>query len=117
MQGADPVDDPKRQFWGGGGVTVSGVAGVRRALDKAGGKNVTIMLSSGFGIPEKVNAFIRAEREFHSRLFDSLGIGELFPSRIATMDIVGVGDTPDTIIPVAKTGRAYKPNGRLRRIL
>jgi nicotinate phosphoribosyltransferase len=117
MQGGIDFDDPQKPFWGGFGVTVSGVASLKRALINSGGENVAIMLSSGFGQLEKVRAFIQAEKETGFQLFDSLGIGELFAARFATMDIVGAGETFDTIKPIAKTGRSYKPNSRLKKLI
>ncbi|MBU0974722.1 hypothetical protein KKD03_03420 [Patescibacteria group bacterium] len=40
-------------------------------------------------------------------------VGNVHNSRISTMDVVGVGETIETIIPVSKVGRLYKPNKRL----
>ena len=90
------------------GVSISGVKAVREALDNAGFDKVKIMLSSGFGDPQKVKEFIKAENRLGMKLFDSLGVGGIFYSRQATMDIV---------YPKAKAGRKYKPNKRLKRLL
>ena len=108
-QGGLPFDG--RPHVTGPGVTVTGTLAVRRALDAAGFGHVGIVLSSGFGNPEKIKAFVEAEKE-HGRLFASLGIGGLFRSHAATADIVRV-DGAD----LAKTGRAYRPNPRLVRFI
>lgn len=100
-----------RNFWTGSGVTITGTLAVRQALDAAGHDHVDIVLSSGFGNLEKVAAFAEAKRE-QPRLFASLGIGGLFKSYAATADIVRVNETD-----LAKTGRAYRPNPRLIKIL
>ena len=103
--------DDGQPFVGGKGVTVSGTAAVRKALDEAGFEHVNIVLSSGFGNLDKVAAFAAAERR-HGRLFESLGIGGLFEAWCATADIVRVEGRD-----LAKTGRAYRENPRLRRIV
>ena len=56
-------------------MTVSAALAVREALDKAGFDKVAIILSSGFGDPAKVRAFVNAERVLGIRLFDSIGAG------------------------------------------
>ena len=108
-QGGAPADG--RPFRTGTGVTVAGTLAVRRALDAAGFEKVGIVLSSGFGNPEKIKAFVEAEKQY-GRLFESLGIGGLFRSFAATADIVRVGG-----IDLAKTGRSYRPNPRLVRVI
>ena len=105
MQGADSKD--------GKGVTTSGVYNLRQKLDRAGFNNVQIFLSSGFGEVAKVKAFVDAEKKLGVRLFDSLGVGEVFDARTATMDVVGVGETIDGLQPVSKVGRRYRSNGKL----
>ena len=62
-------------------------------------------------------AFARAEKMTGVRLFDSLGVGGIFESRDATMDVVSVGDSIDDMTPVSKAGRRYRPNPRLTRVL
>ncbi len=116
MQSADRLIDPNRPFWSGGGVTISGVSAVRKSLDDAGYGDVKIALSSGFGNLEKVRAFVEAEEFMQIQLFDSLGVGNVYDAIIATMDIVGVGESIETLVPVAKVGRAYRPNPRLRML-
>lgn len=118
MQGQEKLlgheNDP---FWYGKGVTVGGVYALKKALLAGGFDDVKIVLSSGFGNPEKVKAFISAEKELGLRLFDMLGVGEVAPGRFATMDIVGVGEEKNSLRPIAKAGREYKPNPRLKSIL
>ncbi|MFP5258871.1 MAG: nicotinate phosphoribosyltransferase [Acidobacteriota bacterium] len=111
LVGQGGVDGNGRDFASGKGVTIASVAAVRAALDAAGFKQVNIVLSSGFGNLDKVAAFAAAERR-HGRLFESLGIGGLFPAWCATADIVRVAGRP-----LAKAGRAYRENPRLRQIV
>ncbi len=109
---------PEARFWYGTGVTVTGVYALRRALDQAGHADVKIILTSGFGNPAKVQAFIDAEKSLNIRLFDGLGVGGIFePCRMATMDIVAVGDDAETLVSLSKVGRPYNPNSRLQRVL
>lgn len=115
MQGSQKILDHKNDpYWHGKGVSISGVYAVRKALDDVGFKNIKIVLSSGFGNIEKVHTFVNAEKALGVRLFDSLGVGELFPSRSVTMDIVGVGERLGDLKPISKIGRTYKPNSRLK---
>ncbi len=110
-----PSDDERdAKYWYGTGVTVSGVYALRKALDEAGRSDVRIMLTSGFGDVEKVRAFRRAEEVLGVTLFDALGVGGIYkPCRAATMDIVAVGETPESFIPISKVGRPYRPNPSL----
>jgi len=111
-------DSPEARFWYGTGVTVTGVYALRRALDQFGHKDVKIILTSGFGDPAKVQAFVDAEKKLGVKLFDALGVGGIYkPCRMATMDIVAVGETEDTMTPISKVGRPYNPNPRLTRML
>lgn len=102
--------------WAGKGVSIGGVYTLKKTLLSHGFGNVKIVLSGGFGNPEKVKAFVDAEKELGIRLFDTLGVGEVAPGRFATMDIVGVGEKSTSIMPVAKVGRRYKENKRLTRV-
>lgn len=102
-----------KKYWEGNGVTISGVKALREALDNNGYRNVKIILTSGFGDSEKVKAFVDAEKELGMKLFDSLGVGGVYKSRMATMDIVTVGDNLDNMIPMSKIGRRYNPNPNL----
>ncbi|MCF7861717.1 nicotinate phosphoribosyltransferase [Candidatus Woesearchaeota archaeon] len=99
------------KFIDGPGVSVELVKNVRFALDKAGHKSVNIVLSSGFGNVDKLKTFVHAEQEY-GRLFESIGIGGLYNSRIATADIVKVDGKE-----FSKTGRSFKANPRLRPVL
>ncbi|MBO4302489.1 hypothetical protein J5839_03990 [Methanosarcinaceae archaeon] len=111
------IPESDREFWFGHGVTVTGVYAVKEALLRNGYDRTGVMLTSGFGNPEKVRAFARAEKMTGVRLFDSLGVGGIFESRDATMDVVSVGDSIDDMTPVSKAGRCYRPNPRLTRVL
>lgn len=115
MQGARKLD--MDGSWFNHGVSVSGVYAVRRALDDAGFSHINIILSGGFGMRERLEAFVHAEEKLNMKLFDAIGVGELFPVRSATMDIVGVGETLNRLEPIAKVGRSYKPNTRLKKVL
>lgn len=108
-QGGVPYDG--RDYWTGKGVTVEFIRHMRRTLDDAGHERVNIVLSSGFGNLDKVRAFTEGESRY-GRLFESIGIGSLFPAHFATADIVQVEGQP-----FAKAGRAERPNPRLRRVL
>jgi nicotinate phosphoribosyltransferase len=117
MQGVQKVNSiEKRKYWNDSGVSIAGIALLRQALDGQGFKSITIMLTSGFGDIAKVKTFVKAEKELCVRLFDSLGVGNLFHARAVTMDIVGVGESAENIIGISKTGRKYKPNSRLKAI-
>jgi len=95
------------------GVSIQGVYTLRKKLDENGFQSIKIILSSGFGNIYKTKAFIEAERQFHTKLFDALGIGEVFTVRSATMDVVGVGSAFKSIESLSKAGRRYRPNNRL----
>lgn len=106
-----PTEDER--FWFGNGVTVTGAYAMRNTLDKNGHQNIKITLSSGFANAEKVKAFVRAEKILQTRLFENLGVGQVFKSRASKMDIVAVGETPEQFVPIAKVGRGYNPNPKL----
>jgi nicotinate phosphoribosyltransferase len=99
------LTDPDAKYWYGNGVTITGVHALRKALDTAGFANVSIVLSSGFGDPRKVAAFVRAEKLLGVRLFDTLGVGGVYDSRSAKMDIVAVGEERDKMVAISKAGR------------
>jgi nicotinate phosphoribosyltransferase len=101
-------------FWNGKGVTIGGVYSLRKMLTEKGFDQIKIMLSGGFGAIEKVRAFVEAEKELGISLFDALGIGQVYQTRVATMDVVGVGESLDTLKNIAKVGRKYKRNNRLK---
>lgn len=111
------IPEEDEVYWFGAGVSVSGVYAVRKALDENGFEKIQIMLSGGFGKVEKVDAFSRAEKMLGLKLFDSLGVGGVYESRDATMDIVSAGASVDALEPTAKAGRFYRPNPRLKRIV
>ncbi|MBU4086316.1 MAG: nicotinate phosphoribosyltransferase [Nanoarchaeota archaeon] len=107
-----PTEDEK--YWFGHGVNVTGVYAMRKALNEKGYANMKLALSSGFAEPRKVEAFANAEEILGVKLFDLLGVGQVFKSRAAKMDIVAVGETPESFVPISKTGRGYNPNLRLK---
>jgi len=111
-----PIPNEDKKFWFGKGVTVSGVWAIRSALDSNGFKDVNIMVSSGFGNPEKCKAFERAEDILQMRLFDSVLVGGVFRSRATTMDIVSVGDDLNHMKPFAKIGRVFRSTMRLKQV-
>lgn len=111
------AEDPDSRYWFGPGVTVTAVFALRKALDEAGFGRVGIVLSSGFAHPPRVRAFVRAEEKLGLQLFNVLGVGQVFKSRAATLDVVSVGDSPDTLQPYGKAGRAEKVNSRLVAVI
>jgi len=108
-------DHPYAKYWAGTGVTISGVFALRQALNQAGFEDVKIILTSGFGNPEKVKALVQAEELLGTKLFDALGVGGVYsPCRASTMDIVLAGETPDAMTPISKQGRSYHHNPDLK---
>ena len=73
-------------------------------------------MTSGFGNAEKVKAFVYAEKLLGVKLFDQLGVGELFPTRSTTMDVVSIQESDGTWSPLSKVGRGYRPNQNLKEI-
>jgi len=110
MEGAWGAYIPSKPYWFGTGVTVSGVYNIAKARERLNHK-YKIILSSGFGNIEKVKAFVEAEKELGIKLFDGLGVGGLYKSRMATMDVVRVSDQK-----ISKTGRGLLQNKGLRRV-
>lgn len=103
------------KYWVGTGVTVTGVYKLRQALDKAGFADTKILLTSGFGSLRKLNAFLEAEQILGVKLFDALGVGGVFkPVWTSTMDIVEAGESLETLKPMSKVGRVYRPNPELK---
>ncbi len=94
------------------GVSVELARKVRLELDDHDFQDCPITLSSGFANPEKVQRFVEAEQALGVKLFDSLGVGQLFESRSATADIVMVNGTHRS-----KTGREYIENKKCKSIL
>jgi nicotinate phosphoribosyltransferase len=109
----DGINTELKGYWKGTGVTISGVYEMRKALNKRGYGNMKMALSSGFANPEKVEAFVQAEAILGMKLFDMLGVGQVFESRASKMDIVAVGNSPENFVPISKVGRGYNPNPRL----
>lgn len=93
------------------GVTIELARKVRLALDSAGFDECPITLSSGFAEPEKLQRFVSAEQVLGIKLFDSLGVGQLYHSRSATADIVRVDG-----IDRSKAGRSYVGNDSKKRL-
>ena len=106
-----PAEDEK--YWFGKGVTVTGVYAAKKALEENSYGNLKTWLSSGFASPEKTGAFVRAEKLLEKKLFDGLGVGQIFKSRASKMDIVAVGENPENFVPIAKAGRGYNHNPKL----
>ncbi len=94
------------------GVGVQGVYFVRKELNDYGFSNVKIVLSSGFGNPEKVKMFLEAEEKYKIKLFDMLGVGGVFPARMSTMDIIEVEG-----MKIHKVGRLPRINERLEKVI
>lgn len=108
------------QYWVGKGVTVTGTMAVRNALDLAGFSDVGLILSSGFGKREKVEAFVAAEKIIGKQLFTGLLVGGLYePCRMATMDLVAVADSVSELDShlISKVGRGFRPNPRLQVVM
>lgn len=111
------IPQEEQKYWAGNGVNISGVYALRKALDNAGQNDVGIFLTSGFGNAKKVEAFARAEDLLETKLFDGLGVGQVYPSRTSTMDIVAVGEDRNNMTPTSKVGREYNSNNRLELVL
>ncbi|PIN89516.1 hypothetical protein COU57_05975 [Candidatus Pacearchaeota archaeon CG10_big_fil_rev_8_21_14_0_10_32_14] len=103
----------KLEYWDGNGVTILGVDSLNRVLRDVNREDVKVILTSGFGDVSKVEAFAYAEKYLGRKLFDGLGVGGIFESRMATMDVVAIGDERDHMIPMSKVGRVYRPNPNL----
>lgn len=95
------------KYWFGKGVNISGVYILRKILPE----NIKIILSSGFGNEEKVKEFVEAEKILKMKLFDGLGVGGVFHSRMATSDIMEVEGQE-----IHKVGRNPKKSDRLIKI-
>lgn len=120
------------EYWAGKGVTVNGVAALRKEIDcyckRTRIENrVGIVLSSGFSNPAKVAAFNEGEKKYNLRLYDAIGAGFLDGVRCATADIIAVGETREEVdyfqtgtIPqrniIHKVGRPPRYNLGLERL-
>lgn len=89
------------------GVNPGLVENVRQALDRDGFKHVKIIVSGGFTV-DKIGGFEKARVPV-----DAYGVGSALMqgSYDFTADVVQVAGRP-----VAKVGRRYNPNSRLRRV-
>lgn len=94
------------------GVSVEGVVALKNALIHNGYEKCKVILTSGFGNVVKLQRFLDKEKELGIRLFDELGIGEMFPCITATADIVEVDGKE-----IHKVGRTYTPNPRLQKVI
>jgi len=110
MQGHFMPED-KDDFTFSKGVSIFGVSLLAEILKDKEIK-YKIMLSSGFGNPEKVKEFLKAEEELGYKIFDALGVGGVFDSRMATMDIISVDGQK-----IHKVGRIPRVNERLKQIV
>ena len=112
MQGnfASAQEDEEVLYSFNKGVSILGTAIMHEILKTEG--KYKLILSSGFGKYAKVQAFIEAEKEMGYQIFDGLGVGGVFDSRMATMDIIEVdGQT------IHKVGRVPKVNERLKKVI
>ncbi len=109
------------KYWFGNGVTISGVYSLNNAVmhvESGPSRKLKFILSSGFGNPKKVAAFVEAEEQLQTQLFDTLGVGNIYnipELRIATMDIVSVLDE-DKWVNCSKIGRSHKQNPGLAQV-
>lgn len=112
--------------WYSSGVSVEGVNIVVSHLREIK-PECKIVLSSGFGKPEKVQQFIEAEKYLGIKLFDGIGAGFMDDIITATADIIAVGKDANSVdynggsVPmeniIHKVGRPPKVNNTLRRII
>ena len=112
-------DHPDAKYWYGKGVTFTGAYSMRTVLNQTGRADKTIMLTSGFADEEKVRAFGRAEERMGLRVYNSLGVGGVFPSWAATMDITHVSEEHKDLDfnMFSKLGRPAIPNPTLSRLV
>jgi len=90
-QGGKPEDPAAGAYETGTGVRIESVKALKDALLENGYDNAEIVLSSGFGNPEKAEAFHHANIEYEEahgeRLFDAVGAGAFSEGIHATADI------------------------------
>jgi nicotinate phosphoribosyltransferase len=94
------------------GVCPQLVAHVRQELNQAGANVVKIAVSGGF-TPEKIARF---ENEKVPADVYAIGEGFLAGSMAYTSDIVAIFKD-NRMVPVAKVGRGFKPNPRLKQVV
>lgn len=111
MQDGDPYDPEAGPYETGTGVRINGVKELRDTLIEEGyGENTEIILSSGFGDPEKARAFVEAHKEYVEEseqrfgesygLFHGIGAGSFADGIHATADMYEADGEP-----MYKTGR------------
>ena len=113
------INPDQLKFWFGKGVSITGVYKLVKMLNISK-IDRTIILSSGFGNIDKVRAFVDAENQFGMKLFDTLGVGDVFGIdglKIATMDITHVGEDKDNMEEIHKVGRLPRFSDSLTKIL
>ena len=90
-QGGREFDPEADAYETGSGVRIESVKALKDALLKNGYDDADIVLSSGFGNPEKAEAFHQANVEYKEehgeRLFDAVGAGAFSDGIHATADI------------------------------
>jgi len=90
-QGGRRFDPSAPDYHTGTGVRVESVKALKNALLDNGYGDAEIVLSSGFGNPEKANAFHQANQEYNQEtgenLFDAVGAGSFSDGIHATADI------------------------------
>ena len=93
-QGGRPEDPEAGPYETGTGVRIESVRALKDALLENGYDDAEIVLSSGFGNPEKAEAFHRAnieyQKEHGEKLFDAVGAGAFSGGIHATADIYEV---------------------------
>ncbi len=115
MQGGRPDDLEAGEYETGTGVRISGVKALRdRLIEEGYGDNTEIILSSGFGDPDKAGAFVEAQETYRQEseerfgesydLFHGVGAGSFDDGIHCTADIYEVDGEP-----MAKTGREQDP--------
>jgi nicotinate phosphoribosyltransferase len=90
-QGGRPEDPEAGPYETGTGVRIESVKALKDALRENGYDDADIVLSSGFGNPEKAEAFHQANVEYEEKngeqLFDAVGAGAFSDGIHATADI------------------------------
>jgi len=102
MQDTVPGEYSSIQFsdeWKVKGVSVAGVFALHMAmkLQSYTPKEFKVILSSGFGKPEKIKMFNEAEKSLGIKLYDSIGAGFMDDIITATADIIAIGEKPDDV--------------------
>ncbi|MFB6075982.1 MAG: nicotinate phosphoribosyltransferase [Candidatus Aenigmatarchaeota archaeon] len=114
-QGGEEFDPHRGKYETGRGVRIEPVKKLRdRLIDEGYGDNTEIILSSGFGDPEKARAFVEAQKKYREKsrkefgkyydLFSAIGAGAFTDGIHCTSDIYEVNGRP-----LAKTGREVDP--------